>query len=305
MLYVLLGILAGNALPMQTSVNAALRRQLKNPLLASLVSFVCTIATFCAALMITEGKLNFPLGVLLGQPFWVWLPGFLGIFFLIGNILLFPKLGGVRTIICTATGQVLMALLVDALGLFSVSFRSAGLARIAGAALALAGVAVVALSKGGGEKRALNTGNLAWCALGVLIGMINVTQTTINARVAALFGNAVKATAISSMESLPWVLALMLIMHRRIPISFSEARGSKPWMWLGGVFGAALLFFNAFLTGKLGAGLAVVTILIGSTLGGILIDHFGLFGADRQRMTLRKALGVLLMLCGTVLIRLA
>ena len=41
-----------------------------------------------------------------------------------------------------------------------------------------------------------------------------------------------------------------------------------------------------------------------STAGGVLIDHFGFFDADRQPVTARKLLGILLMLAGAALFRL-
>ena len=304
MLYILFGILAGNALPLQTSVNAGLRKRLGNPFLASLISFLITIATFLLVLLLTEGRLSFPLGNLRGQPFWVWMAGFLGVFFLTGNIVLFPKLGGVKTIICTATGQVLMALVIDSLALFGATTRAAGALRILGAALAVVGVVVVATSKGGRGDR-LRASDLLWCAFGVFIGMCSAAQTAINAQVGRLLGAAMKATAVSSMEALPWIVLVMLLLSRRIPVSLAGARQTRPWMWLGGVFGAAYIFSNAWLSSRIGTGLAVVSILIGSTAGGLVIDHFGFFGADRQSLTPVKLLGIVVMLAGAALIRLA
>ena len=134
--------------------------------------------------------------------------------------------------------------------------------------------------------------------------MGNVIQTTINAHVAALMGSQVKAATISPMESVPLVLALMLLLRRRAPVSLSGFRGAKPWMWIGGSLGSLILFVNAWLTGRIGAGVTVVTILVGSTLGGVAIDSIGLLGGERQRVTAKTVLGIILMLCGAALIRL-
>ena len=303
MLYVLFGILAGNALPLQTSVNAGLRKQLKNPFLASLISFMVTIATFSLALLLTEGRLSLPFSALAGEPFWVWLPGFLGVFFLTGNILLFPRLGGVKTIICTATGQVLTGLIVDAFGLFGAALRPAGWLRMLGAVLVLAGVVIVALSRGGKGEGRLRVSDLLWCAFGIFIGICSAVQTTINAHVGKLLGAAAKATLASSMQSLPWVVVLLVALRKRMPVSLAGARGTKPWMWLGGAFGAAYIFSNAWLSGIIGPGLAIVSTLIGSTAGGLIIDHLGLFGANRQPINAVKLGGIVIMLIGSALIR--
>lgn len=304
MLYILFGIIAGNVLPTQTSINACLRKQVNNPLLVTLVSYIATILTFTAALLLTEGRLYFPLMRLAGQPFWVWLPGFLGVIFLAGNILLFPKLGGVKTVICTATGQVLMGLLVDHFALFGAAERIATLPRIAGAVLALCGVATAALAKqpeDGNEK--LQLSDALWCIFGVLIGMDNAAQSAINAHVGVIMEHPMKATMVSSLEAIPWVLLTLLLTVKHAPIHFSGFRDAKPWMLLGGCFGGAYILSNAWLTPKIGASPTVISLLIGSTLGSSVIDHFGFFRAQKHPMTAIKLLGIVLILAGAVLIR--
>ena len=303
MLYVLFGILAGNALPLQTSVNAGMRRALKNPFLASLLSFIVTISTFVIALLLTQGRLTLPLGVLRDEPLWVWIPGFLGVFFLTGNIMLFPKLGGVKTIICTATGQVLVGMVIDGLGLFGAAVRPVSALRMLGAVLVLAGVVIVAMTRGGKNEGGLRSEDILWCFFGIFIGACSAVQTTINGYVGKMLGNAAKATLVSSTESLPWVLLLLFVSRKHMPIAAQGLKNTKPWMWLGGAFGAAYIFSNAWLSGVIGTGLAIVSTLIGSTLGGLIIDHFGLFEAKRQRLNAVKLVGILAMVGGSAMIR--
>lgn len=305
MLYILFGVIAGNVLPSQTSINACLRSRLHNPMLVTLISFTATILTFTVGLLLTEGRLYFPLERLISEPFWVWIPGFLGVFFLVGNILLFPKLGGVKTVICTATGQVLMGLLIDHFALFGTAARAATLPRIAGAVLALCGVATAALAKQSenGTKK-LPLSQLLWCIFGVLIGMDNAAQSAINAHVGVVMGNPMKATTLSSVEAIPWVLLMLAATVRRTPIRLSGLRGAKPWMFLGGCFGGAYILSNAWLTPKIGASPSVISLLIGSTLGSAIIDHFGFFHAEKHPVTPTKLLGILLILMGAMLIRL-
>lgn len=305
MLYILFGVIAGNVLPMQTSINACLRKQLNNPLLVTLISYCATILTFAAALLLTEGRLYFPLAHMGGEPFWVWIPGFLGVIFLAGNILLFPKLGGVKTVICTATGQVLMGLLVDHFALFGAAARIATIPRIVGAVLALCGVATAALAKqpGKGNGRLQNS-ELLWCLFGILIGMDNAAQSAINAYVGLVLAHPMKATMLSSLEAIPWVLLFLVLCVKRAPIHFSGFRAVKPWMLLGGCFGGAYILSNAWLTPKIGASHAVISLLIGSTLGSSIIDHFGFFRAEKHPVTGMKLLGIAQILIGAILIRL-
>ena len=117
-------------------------------------------------------------------------------------------------------------------------------------------------------------------------------------------GNPMKATTLSSVEALPWVLLMLAATAKRVPIRLSGFRGAKPWMFLGGCFGGAYILSNAWLTPKIGASPSVISLLIGSTLGSAIIDHFGFFHAEKHPVTRTKLLGILLILMGAMLIRL-
>ena len=113
-----------------------------------------------------------------------------------------------------------------------------------------------------------------------------------------------KATTLSSVEALPWVLLMLAATAKRVPLRLSGLRGAKPWMFLGGCFGGAYILSNAWLTPKIGASPSVISLLIGSTLGSAIIDHFGFFRAEKHPVTRTKLLGILLILMGAMLIRL-
>lgn len=74
--------------------------------------------------------------------------------FLTGNILLFPKLGGVQTVVLPVLGQILMGLAIDNFGLFYSQQTSLTVFRIAGAVLVLLGVVLVSTAKESKADRA-------------------------------------------------------------------------------------------------------------------------------------------------------
>ncbi len=80
-------------------------------------------------------------------PAWIWIGGICGVVFLTGNILLFPKLGGVQTVVLPVLGQILMGLTIDNFGLFYSQQTSLTAFRIAGAVLVLLGVVLVSTAK--------------------------------------------------------------------------------------------------------------------------------------------------------------
>ena len=55
------------------------------------------------------------------EPWWIWIGGALGVIYLTGNIVLFPKLGSVQTVIMPILGQIVMSMLIDNFGWFTLS----------------------------------------------------------------------------------------------------------------------------------------------------------------------------------------
>ena len=179
---ILLGILVGLALPVQTSVNNKLRDKVGTPYNSSLVSFIISTVFLACLLLVTGQGFHLPMDQLAGEPFWVWLGGLCGVVFLTANVILLTKLGSAETVILPVLGQLLMGLLVDSLGLFRAQQIPLTPLRAGGAVLVLAGVMVVAWS---GQAAAAQgqrpAGKLwLWRIVGVAAGMFSATQTAIN-----------------------------------------------------------------------------------------------------------------------------
>ena len=138
----LLALVAGMCAPTQFAVNATLRGVLGGPALAAAVSFfVGTIALVVAALVVRESLPQ--TGVVSNAPWWVWTGGLLGAFYVLASILLTPRLGAATTIGFYLAGQVAASIAIDHFGLIRVPVHEVSIPRIIGAALIVAGVALV------------------------------------------------------------------------------------------------------------------------------------------------------------------
>ena len=89
------GIFVGLIVPFQTAINTKLRQFVGSPFKASLIQFL--VGTFClaAVTLLTAKSLFVSISFIKDEPAWIWLGGIFGVFYLTGNILLFPRLGGV------------------------------------------------------------------------------------------------------------------------------------------------------------------------------------------------------------------
>jgi bacterial/archaeal transporter family-2 protein len=140
--YLAFGFLAGAMLPVQFGINAQLADWVGSPLRATLVSFgVGTVALLAATLVFVRG---WPGGERLGEaPWWVWLGGLLGAFYVLGSVVTAPKLGAATLVAVILAGQAVASLLVDHFGWVGFEENPVTPGRLVGMALVAVGVALV------------------------------------------------------------------------------------------------------------------------------------------------------------------
>jgi transporter family-2 protein len=141
-LYLLFAVAAGAMLPFQFGINAQLSHWVGSPIRAAFVSFL--VGTI--ALLIISAFVRKPLPSLarLGDvPWWVWIGGLLGAFYVAGSIVTAPKLGAVTLAVAIVFGQTLASVLVDQFGWVGFEEHHASSGRLAGVLLVASGVVLV------------------------------------------------------------------------------------------------------------------------------------------------------------------
>ena len=114
------------------------------PIRAALVSFIVgTLALLALALLFTRGWPS-P-GRLAEAPWWLWLGGFVGAFYVFGSIVTAPRLGAVTLVAAIIAGQSLASLVIDHYGWVGFEEHPISPGRLLGIALVATGVALVRL----------------------------------------------------------------------------------------------------------------------------------------------------------------
>lgn len=144
-MFYLLGILAGCCLPLQTSANARLNGRTGSPYSAAFISFVVGLVFLAFLLIVTGEGIMLPWGTLFTLPWWIWLGGVCGTIFLTLNILLFPRVGSVQTVVLPTLGQILMGLLVDHFGILGAQRDALSAKKLVGIVIMIAGAAAINL----------------------------------------------------------------------------------------------------------------------------------------------------------------
>jgi len=141
-LYLLLAAAAGAVLPFQFGINSQLAHWLGSPVRAAFVSFlVGTIALLVVAAFVRK---PLPSALRLGAlPWWVWIGGLLGAFYVAGSIVTAPRLGAATLTAAIVASQSIASVLIDRFGWVGFKEHHLSPGRLAGVALLVGGVALV------------------------------------------------------------------------------------------------------------------------------------------------------------------
>jgi bacterial/archaeal transporter family-2 protein len=140
--YLLFAFAAGAVLPFQAGINAELAEWLHSPVRAAFVSFLTgTVLLLAAAALVFK---PLPSWERLGHaPWWVWIGGALGAFYVAASIVSAPKLGAATLIALVVAGQGLASLVVDHFGWVGFAPKHVSAGRLVGMGLVGAGVLLV------------------------------------------------------------------------------------------------------------------------------------------------------------------
>jgi transporter family-2 protein len=138
----LLALLAGALLPVQTGINLQLRVALGQPIVAALVSFV--VGTVGLAILVAALRAPVPVADAWDRSaWWHWVGGLLGAVYIVAAIVLAPRLGAATLVAALVAGQMVASLLIDHYGWVGFTVHPVNPLRILGAALVVGGVVLV------------------------------------------------------------------------------------------------------------------------------------------------------------------
>ena len=299
----LIALAVGGLIPIQTAANSRLRLSVGNkPVVSALISFSVALLVAVIATAVLRGNPvpQFSADV----PWWGWLGGVMGVCFVLGNILLFPRLGALETVVLPILGQVVMGLLVDRFGLLGAPAMPVSWMRVLGAVVVLAGIVMVLRA---GKRPAVEgdaEGLELWLfrALGVLVGVGSAVQTAVNGYLGTIAGSSMHAGEINLAVGAVLLLVAALVTSPR-QLARRPERGPW-WMWLGGLVGATFVISGATLAPLLGTATTVIAFNAGTIAAGQALEARGAFGARKNPLTATRLAGLVVIFLGVLAVRL-
>lgn len=141
---VLFAAVGGAAITVQAGLNSQVARTLGHPLWATLVSLTVSVLTILP--MLALFRVGVPTIASIGAtPWWIWIGGALGAFFITAALISAPQLGAVTFIAAVVMGQLLVSLFLDQFAIAGFPGRPISLFRIIGVCLVIAGVVMTAI----------------------------------------------------------------------------------------------------------------------------------------------------------------
>ena len=134
----------GALVPFQLAFNAQLGVSAKSPLTAGLIIFVVGAVAFAAVLAVSRPGLP-TVRDLAQAPATAWFGGLLAALYILAVVTVIPRIGVGMTAVLIIAGQLLVALVLEHYGAFNAPQNALTPAKLAGAALVVAGVGVVKL----------------------------------------------------------------------------------------------------------------------------------------------------------------
>ncbi|NAY91927.1 EamA-like transporter family protein [Muricauda sp. JGD-17] len=135
------------------------------------------------------------------------------------------------------------------------------------------------------------------------VGIMVVIQGVINARLGILLNNSLLATSTALTLGASFTLIAVSITVRQFP-SMRQLKEIPLYMWVtGGLlsFIAVTLFY--YIIPRLGISKAVTFGLAGQLIFATIVGHFGWFDMPLEPITMKKIVGLIVMISGAILIK--
>ena len=134
----------------------------------------------------------------------------------------------------------------------------------------------------------------------VVVGMLLPIQAASNAGTSNYLGDVAYTALLSFVVGTLLITAYILVLKPSLNSEISELRPPN-YILLGGIISVIYTLAITFLSPRLGVGNTLFIIVVGQMVSALLVDHFGVFDSIQHQITLKRVIGVGLMLLGLYL----
>lgn len=139
-------------------------------------------------------------------------------------------------------------------------------------------------------------------SLALIAGAMMPLQSGVNSTLAQQGAGTIWASLISFLVGTVALFVVALLSRQEWPV-LSQLKQAPWWAWSGGFMGALFVATAAFLAPRLGAATMMALFVAGQLTMSLILDHFGWATFPEHPINLWRALGVVMLFAGVLLIR--
>ena len=274
-LALLLALVAGVGLAVQSRLNSQLGIELQDSVGAALVSFgtgFAAVVLFALVRPKARSKLRAVPGLLRRRvyPRWYLLAGVVGALYVFAQAATVGPIGLSLFTIAIVTGQMASGLLMDRLGIGAGRKIAVSGARITGAVLAFL-AAVLAASAHFGSSKAVGP-LVLFMLIPLLSGLLQSVQQGVLGQIGTAHGSPVISTLLNFGVGTVALLAVWVV--QAAIIGRADLLTGQWWLYLGGPLGTMILAAATICVASTGVLLMTLTVIGGQLVGALAVDIF-------------------------------
>ncbi|MFJ2618946.1 DMT family transporter [Glutamicibacter sp. NPDC087344] len=269
---IMLSVVSGLLLSIQSRINGALASQLGDPIAASTFSFgIGMIALILTALLAPNARRSVRrVPAVLRErrfPRWYLAAGAVGALIVFSQSATVPLIGVALFTVCLVTGQSIGSMVMDRVGFGGAVPRKINLMRVIGVVLTIVGV-VWAVNPGAAGTDI--SGELLPMGFAIVVGMLMGFQGAANGAQSAAYGSVVAATLVNFVVGFVVLAAVMVV--RLSQGTVLEHLPTEPWYYIGGLLGCIFVGLTATVIKHLGVLITSLAAVGGQLVGSLVLD---------------------------------
>ncbi len=145
--------------------------------------------------------------------------------------------------------------------------------------------------------------NTTLLVLSFCVGILVVIQGSINARLGTLLNNSLLATSAALVISACFTVTTAVVTIKQFP-SATQLQTVPVYMWFtGGVLSFLAVSIFYYIIPRAGISTTVTFGLFGQILFAAIAGHYGWFGTTVEPLSIKKIIGILIMIVGITIIK--
>lgn len=142
---------------------------------------------------------------------------------------------------------------------------------------------------------------ITWIIIALFSGALLPIQAGLNSRLGKTLESPVYAAMISFLVGVTAIILYSILTKQHA--SWQGLKSAPAYIWFGGILGAFYVTVTILAFPRIGPALTFGLVVAGQVIIGVLLDHFNILVAQQHSINIWRVMGILLIICGVIIVR--